>query len=187
MYTPPKEQLFVDTGPEAWRRHATETRTLSCLQFELDTPAYSAFVCWPFREESERSCAKLLDSRITWLTARAGDTVMMRHGESQEWTKERIKVVSLFRVHPVRYNDLVVTCGADWLEGVPAMHKDALGRSADGIPCDQRGYIPTAETWAFDLLWPYEQPTHSSCGGKTEYVQSPFSSFFASCAASDLA
>lgn len=169
MTTAPKEQIFGNADAEPWRRHATEQRTLHCLQFEVDTPEYCAFVSWPFLPEPDKSCAKLLDSRITWLTARAGDTVMMRHGDSQEWTKERIKVVTLFRVHPVRYNDQIVTCGAAWLEGVPAMHKDALGRYADGIPCDLRGYIPTAETRAFDLLWPYEQPTHKYDGYKTEY------------------
>lgn len=85
-----------------------QSRLLRALLFELQADQLRALIVWP---SDPPKVTKLLDRRKTWLTAQAGDVVVFC-GEP-----ETIKVVSLYRVHPVDQCDRYVTSGAAWLAG----------------------------------------------------------------------
>jgi hypothetical protein len=98
-----------------------ERRILHALKIEVG-PAppgqcYLSFICWPGIPDTDKTCARLVDSKRTWMTAKVGNAVNIRH-ENGEWHTYRIKEITLYRCFPTDHNDRYVPCAQDWLDGV---------------------------------------------------------------------
>lgn len=59
-------------------------------------------------------CARLINSKRTWLTARAGDAVLLTRENSRE--RYYIESVELYRVSPAAENGKTVATAGEWLE-----------------------------------------------------------------------
>lgn len=58
---------------------------------------------------------RLINSKRTWLTAKAGDAVLLTDGETSQ--RYFIKSVELYLVDPSSENGRTVATAGDWLEG----------------------------------------------------------------------
>lgn len=94
-----------------------EPRTVHALKFNLAADGSHYFIVWPEVPPKPEHCSRLVDPGLTWLTARAGSAVKVRHTESKKWRLYRIQSVELFRVFPVKYCDTIVESGQAWLDG----------------------------------------------------------------------
>jgi len=146
----------------------TEKRELHAIMVRLRAVGHRGACVWPGREPKS-PCCKLPDPADSWLDARAGDTVLLWTPGKRLWVQQTIASMSLYRVFPVKYCDLVVSSAREWLNGVNGIHKSAFGKLADELPCDMRGYVPTQNTEAFDLEFDHIEDTHTVCGGLTGY------------------
>lgn len=146
----------------------TENRQLHAIMVQLVAPRYLAVCVWLDREP-QKPCCRLPDRNLSWLDSQAGDSVLLWDAGKAVWVQKQIASITLYRVFPVKYCDLVVTTAREWLNGVNGIHKSAFGRLGDRLPCDVRGYVPTAETEAFDLEFDHIEDTHTIGGGLTGY------------------
>jgi len=146
----------------------TEKRELHAIMVQLVASRYRAVCIWP-NHETDQACCKLPDARDSWLHAKAGDAVLLWVPGKRSWVQQTIASITLYRVFPVKYCDLVVSSAAEWLDGVNGIHKSAYGPLADRLPCDIRGFVPTANTDAFDLQFDHIEDTHTVCGTLTGY------------------
>ena len=145
-----------------------EKRELHALMVQLVAPRYTAVCVWP-ANEPDKPCCKLPESTSSWLDACAGETVLLWDAGKRLWVKRSIASIALYRAFPVKYCDRVVRTAREWLGGVNGIHKSAYGRLGDRLPCDMRGFVPTAQTDAFDLQFDHIEDTHTVCGGLTGY------------------
>lgn len=148
----------------------TEKRELHAIMVRLLTARYQAVCVWPDREP-QKPCCRLPDRNDSWLDAKSGDAVLLWDVGKKTWVRRSIATITLYRVFPVKYCDLEVTTAREWLNGVNGIHKSAYGRLGDRLPCDVRGFVPTADTEAFDLEFDHIEDTHTICGGLTGYGQ----------------
>lgn len=91
------------------------SRELYAIQFNLRSPESLFVIIWP--GENRDVCLKLINSKRTWLTARAGDAVLLRRDKSTEWDRQFIESVQLFRVNPAECNGAIVETAQGWLDG----------------------------------------------------------------------
>lgn len=84
------------------------SRTVGAIRFEVASENLRWLHVWL---DHSPWLASLENPQLSWLTARAGDVIVM-NGE-----RLPIKAVSLWRVHPAEERGRVVTCAADWLAG----------------------------------------------------------------------
>ena len=90
------------------------TRQVHAIQINLRSPQTTYVIIWP--NETREPCLKLLNSKHTWLTARAGDIVLLKREKSVEWDRYSIESVSLFRVFPVEFIGTIVECVQTWID-----------------------------------------------------------------------
>jgi hypothetical protein len=95
----------------------SEPRTLHAIQVKLQAPEWLALIIWPADADSPRKCARLINSKRTWLAARAGDAVLVTWEGKTEAERYYIESITLYRVFPASENDRVVTSGQAWLDG----------------------------------------------------------------------
>ena len=81
-------------------------RTIHALEFELRSDSYRAVIVWPARPPDT---VRLINSRKTWLSAKAGDAVLV-DGE-----RFFIKEVRLYRADPTESNGRTVESGQAWV------------------------------------------------------------------------
>jgi len=74
---------------------AVETRQLHAIQIKLKSPADLSVVVWPF--ENREGCCRLTNSKRTWMTAKAGDSVLLKGEKGVESKRYFIEAVTLFR------------------------------------------------------------------------------------------
>ena len=92
-----------------------EQRTVHAIRVMLQFDPICYVIVWP--AENKEGCCRLINSKRTWLTAQAGDAVLLKSAKSTELERHYIKSVALYRVHPVEYNDLIVETAQAWLDG----------------------------------------------------------------------
>ena len=90
-------------------------RTVHAIQINLRSPETMYVIIWPF--ENRGFCLRLINSKRTWLTARAGDAVLLRREKSTELVRHFIESISLFRVFPVEFDGTIVETAQAWLDG----------------------------------------------------------------------
>jgi hypothetical protein len=146
----------------------TEKRELGAIMVRLVASRYQAVCVWP-DHEPEKPCCKLPDQAMSWLEAKAGDTILLWEAAKNLWVQRTIHSITLYRVFPVKYCNVVVTSAGEWLGGTNGTHKSVFGSLGDRLPCDTRGFVPTAETDAFDLQFDHIEDTHTVCGMLTGY------------------
>ena len=94
-----------------------EARQLHTIQIRFRDHEHRYVIVWPFEPNSDRHCCKLINSKRTWLTCRAGDAVLLRKEKSTEWERFFVESVTLFRVFPVEFNGKEVETAQGWLDG----------------------------------------------------------------------
>ena len=70
------------------------SRQLHAIRIKLSDAEHRYAIIWP--NEKREFCAKLINSKRLWLTARAGDAVQVRRDGSTETDRYFIESVSLF-------------------------------------------------------------------------------------------
>ena len=90
---------------------------IHALEFELRADKYMAFIIWP---ETPPTTVRLISSRKTWLTAKAGDAVLVND------QRHFIEEVRLYRVDPAGENGQTVQSGQAWIDG------EVIGESNKG-------------------------------------------------------
>jgi hypothetical protein len=90
------------------------TRELHAIEIKLKSGDCLSVVVWPF--EDREVCMRLINSNRTWLTARAGDAVLLKRDSPTEWQRFFIESVSLYRAFPVEFNGTVLETAQTWLE-----------------------------------------------------------------------
>ena len=93
------------------------SRNIHAIQIKLRAFEYLCEIVWPFEPVNDRACCRLINSKRTWLTARAGDAVLLKRDGSTELKRYFIESISLFRVDPVDFNGTIVETAQEWLEG----------------------------------------------------------------------
>ena len=93
------------------------------LSFKIVEPLWTEFVARTEEPENPKSRVRILDSKKTWLTLKAGDHVMTRWRDAKDWTRQTIEHVELFIAHPNVKSGIIVTCGQDWLDACPLRSK----------------------------------------------------------------
>ncbi len=86
----------------------TTERSVSALLFELQGNEYRSVAVW-LGVTPYGVC--LIDALQSWLTTRAGDTILVNGN------RETVATVELYSVSPMSQCDRVVTCAADWIAG----------------------------------------------------------------------
>ena len=94
------------------------SRNIHAIQVKLRALEYLSVIVWPFEPHNDRMCCRLINSKRTWLTARAGDAVLLKREGSTELKRYFIESISLFRVDPVDFNGTVVETAQAWLDGI---------------------------------------------------------------------
>ncbi|WP_397570684.1 hypothetical protein [Schlesneria sp. T3-172] len=97
----------------------TTKRQVLMISLDLVAPEstqQTQVLVWPHEPDTETTCCRLLSSKITWMTCRAGDTVMLRWEPRGNWKKMTIAEVRLYRVFPTSWNGTVVESAHAWLE-----------------------------------------------------------------------
>lgn len=92
----------------------TATRVVHAIEFKIVADTFTHMIVWP---ATENDCVRLINPKVTWLTARAGDVFFRRREKSVWYDRRVIEFVRLYRVHPTTENDRIVTCAQDWLDG----------------------------------------------------------------------
>ena len=90
-----------------------QTRQLHALQIKLKTPKHLSVIVWP--AENREGCCRLINSKRTWMTARAGDAVLLKRQDSADYERVFIDDITLYRVYPVEFNGTVVETAQSWL------------------------------------------------------------------------
>lgn len=98
-----------------------ETRTIHAIRIKLHTVADRSVIIWP--KDTSKLCVQLMNPRRNWMTARAGDAVMMT--SNGEKSREHIESVELYRVFPTDHNGRVVESARAWIENA-AMRLDSV-------------------------------------------------------------
>jgi hypothetical protein len=93
------------------------SRAIHAIQIKLRALEHLSVIVWPFETDNGRKCCRLINSKRTWLTAQAGDAVLVKREGSAELTRYFIESISLFRVDPVEFNGTVVETAQAWLDG----------------------------------------------------------------------
>lgn len=93
-----------------------EPRQVHALKFNLAADGSHYFICWPAVPDKPEHCARLINSKLTWMTARPGAAVNVRQTGTNDWRILRIQSVELFRVFPVVCNGQAVVSGQAWLD-----------------------------------------------------------------------
>ncbi len=93
------------------------SRSIHAIQIKLRALGHLSVIVWPFEPDNDRKCCRLINSKRTWLTARAGDAVLVKRDGSAELTRYFIESISLFRVDPVEFNGTIVETAQEWLNG----------------------------------------------------------------------
>ena len=93
-----------------------ETRRIHAIQIRLRALEWLGVIIWPDQPDNGKRCCRLINSKKTWLTARAGDAVVVRQEKSDEWKRFYIDSITLYRVDPVECNGLEVETGHGWLD-----------------------------------------------------------------------
>ncbi|MEI8020728.1 MAG: hypothetical protein WCH39_21170 [Schlesneria sp.] len=92
------------------------SRTIHAIQIKLKAPEYLSVIVWPFEPDNDRKCCRLINSKRTWLSAQAGDAVLVQRESLAELTRYFIESISLFRVDPVEFNGTIVETAQAWLD-----------------------------------------------------------------------
>ena len=109
-------------------------RIVYAIQIKLRAPYFLSVIAWPFEPDDDRKCCRLINSKKTWLTARAGDAVLLKSEGSTESNRYFIEFVSLFRVSPVEFNGAIVETVRTWLDGNPPRNDEPLKSPTKGRP-----------------------------------------------------
>lgn len=117
--SPDAAKAVCDILTRGYATTIREERVVHAIQvaFQTDDGSYLGIVTWPGIPDTDKTCARIVDSKKTWLTIRAGNAVNVRRSETKEWKTYRIKSITLWRVDPAKYNGLFVPCAQDWLDG----------------------------------------------------------------------
>ena len=90
---------------------------LHAIEVRLRSKDSLSVIIWPANQPND-PCVKLAGPSKDWITAKAGDSVLLRHQGEKLWTKYAIESITLFRVHPAEFNGAVVSSAGDWVAGV---------------------------------------------------------------------
>ena len=90
------------------------TRKIHAIQISLRALEWLGVIVWPFQPEDGKRCCRLINSKKSWLTARAGFAVVLRLENSTEWQRYFIDSVTLYRVDRVEFNGLEVETAQGW-------------------------------------------------------------------------
>ena len=91
-----------------------EKRTVHAIRVMLRFDPICHVIVWP--SDNKDGCCRLINSKRTWLTARAGDAVVLKSLKSAEFEWHFIKSIALYLVHRVEYNESIVETAQSWLD-----------------------------------------------------------------------
>ena len=77
-----------------------ESRTIHAVRIKLRTVAERSVIIWP--KDTSKLCVRLMNPRRTWMTARAGDALILTNGGVK--SRKQIEAVELYRVFPSTQN-----------------------------------------------------------------------------------
>jgi hypothetical protein len=92
-------------------------RELRAIMVELCLNPYTPVIVWPDHEPA-KPCFKVEPGK-SWPDVKPGDRVQLRRdtGPREYWASVKVKRVILYRVFPVEFNDRIVNCAREWVEG----------------------------------------------------------------------
>ena len=89
-------------------------RTVHAIRVHLGGLADQSIIIWVDRA-TEKPCARLLNSRKTWMTATRDDVVMLT-SDQQNWQKKFITRIELYRVFPAEHISEIVESAQLWID-----------------------------------------------------------------------
>jgi len=92
-------------------RSSVENRTVHAIRIQLHTMSDRSIIIRP--KDTSKLCVQLMNPRRTWMTARSGDAVIMKHNGTQ--SREHIESVELYRVFPTDFNGQTVESARAWI------------------------------------------------------------------------
>ena len=96
-----------------------DTRTIHAIRIKLHTVDDRYVIVWP--KDTSKLCVRLMNPRRTWMTARAGDAVILTSGGVK--SREHIEAVELYRVFPATQNGQAVESARSWIENGVTMRE----------------------------------------------------------------
>ena len=98
-----------------------EKLTVHAIRVMLRFDPICYVIVWP--ADNKDGCCRLINSKRTWLTAQAGDAVLLKSQKSAEFERHFIKSIALYLVHPVEYNESIVETAQAWLDGANVIYR----------------------------------------------------------------
>lgn len=92
---------------------SSQPRKVHAIRVHFGGLADQSIIIW-LKRATEKPCARLLDSRKTWMTATRDDIVMLT-ADQHIWQKKFITQIELYRVFPAERNGEVVESAWQWL------------------------------------------------------------------------
>lgn len=87
-------------------------RTVHAIRVQLQGMADRSVIIWV--KSDTKLCIELMNPRRTWMTARRGDAVILKHNGSQG--REHIDAIELYRVFPTFFNGREVESARTWID-----------------------------------------------------------------------
>jgi hypothetical protein len=94
----------------------SQKRIVYAIMIHLGGMKDQSVIVWPDRLP-EKPCARLLDSRKSWMTAGRDDIVMLTE-DLEHWHRKFITRFELFRVSPAEHIGEIVESSHVWIEAV---------------------------------------------------------------------
>jgi hypothetical protein len=86
-------------------------RQVHAIRIKLHTVADRSIIIW--LNDTSKLWFQLMNPRRTWMTARTGDPVDLKH--NGETSRQYIESVELYRVFPTSENGKIVASAHEWL------------------------------------------------------------------------
>jgi hypothetical protein len=96
-------------------------RAVHAIRVHLGGLADQSIIIW-LNKATEMPCARLLDSRKSWMTATRGDVVMLT-ADQQTWQKKYIAPIELYRVFQAEHNSEIVESAQAWIDAGVSLDK----------------------------------------------------------------
>ena len=91
-----------------------DNRTVYAIVIHLAGLKDQSVILWPDLTP-EKPCARLLDSRKSWMTAGRDDIVMLTY-DHEHWERKYILQIELYRVNPAEHIGDIVESAQVWIE-----------------------------------------------------------------------
>lgn len=98
-----------------------ETRIVYAIVVHLGGLKDQSVIVWP-NILPEKPCARLLDSRKSWMTAGRDDCVMLTE-DQEHWQRRYILTIELYRVNPAEHIGEIVESAQAWIDADPTANK----------------------------------------------------------------